>query len=300
MKKFEGVKALCFVSIISAICLILVLFTTFTSGIGITLMLVLPLCGTLVTLCVNYKYSLIYIVATLLMSLINVQLAIFVVLPCLISGFTFGILIKKYIQGYYIIAINAIILLLLEIGSTYLIRVFYDIDMINSIGTLLKLNDVGFHKIYFLFLLSISLIETSLSYVIITNELKKFSYEFNEKMNQFIQIIIIEAILISLSIILIPYIEILAYLINGLSFYFGVVLGYYIFSYYKHKRMLFIQIPLYLISIVGIGILYSLAPKNYLPTLFLLIPGSEIISSLYIIIYQLLYKKSYINESIFD
>ena len=117
MKKLTGVKALAFVSIISAICLILVLVTTFTSGIGLVLMLVLPLCAALVTLNVDYRFLLIYVVATLLMSLISFQIALFIVLPSLISGIVFGILIKKYIQGYYIIFINSIVLLLLQIGA---------------------------------------------------------------------------------------------------------------------------------------------------------------------------------------
>jgi uncharacterized protein YybS (DUF2232 family) len=101
--KYEGVKALTFTSIMSAISLVFVLITYFVSGTGLFLILVLPLIAALVALKVNLKYSLIYIFATFAMSFIDFQNALFVILPSLISGIIFGYLIRTEVQGYYII-----------------------------------------------------------------------------------------------------------------------------------------------------------------------------------------------------
>jgi hypothetical protein len=62
--------------------------------------------------------------------------------------------------------------------------------------------------------------------------------------------------------------------------------------------MQLIQIPLYIISFLGISILYSKLNENALILLSLPLI-SQLISSTYIIIFQKIIKKGQINETLF-
>lgn len=300
MKKYEGVKALAFVSIISAICLILILITHFTGSVGIILLLTLPLCASLVSLSVNKRYVITYIVATILMSIIDIQLSLFVVLPSLLSGTLFGVLIKRYIHGYYIIIINSLFQLLLEIGAIYLVRAIYNVDIIKTIAAIIKLSDNDFHQVSFLFIFLISLIETTLAYLIISNELKKMSFSFNEINNGFVPILIMNIACLSLSIGLFFINKSISYLIFGIYLYFTVILGYYIFSFHEKKAILFIQCGIYAISLIATLVISSFIDIAYYPLLLFIIPGSEILSSIYIILRCMISKKKLTDATVFE
>jgi hypothetical protein len=231
--------------------------------------------------------------------LIDPSLTLFIVIPSLISGIVLGYFGSKYLQGYYIIFITSIVVTILQIGSTYLIDLLFEVNMIELFSIILKIDILDFTNLYYFFIFILSLIQVSLSYLIITNELKKLNFEFNEKRNQFINILIINLISIILSVLSF-YINLSLYsLFLGFSIFFGVVLGLYIFSFYEKKKMQIIQIPLYFISILGIMILYNSMKENSL--ILLLLPLlSQLISGIYIIIYQKIIKKGQIDESLFD
>ena len=298
--RYEKVNALTFVSILSAISVVFVLLSYFIGDVGLFLVLILPLCASLVSVNVNFKYSLIYILATCLISCIDFQMALFVVIPSLISGFVFGKLIRVYLQGYYIILIDALILMIMQIGSTYLVNFIYNIDLVNTMASLIKISESTFSKTYFLFLFMLSLIQASLSYLIITSELRKFDYEFNEKKNKFLLSLFLETSLIILTLTSMFFSHKIGYLLIGISFYMGVVLGYYNFSFYRIKDILSIQLPLYFISIIVMVILLSYTKIINQPYLFLIPLISQLITSSYIVFYQKIVKKSRITSSIFD
>lgn len=299
-KRFEGTKALTFSSIMSAISIVLILVSFFSGDVGLFLIFILPLCASLVAVYVDFKYSLIYFISTFLISCFDLQLALFIVIPSLVSGIIFGKLIKIYLQGYYIIIINTLALLLLQIGATYLIDLIYKINLVDSIGKILKLNEVTFNNAYILFLFLLSLIEISLNYLIISSELKKFDFEFKETKDHFILNFFIEIILIIASITLMFFNHQYGFLFVGISLFFGVVLAYYNFSFYQNKRIVIIQMPLYLISLISIMILFSYIKNDYRPYLILIILISQLIPSLYIIIYQKIVKKGKISHTLFD
>ena len=298
--RYEKVNALTFVSILSAISVVFVLLSSFIGDVGLFLVLILPLCASLVSVNVNFKYSLIYILATCLISCIDFQMALFVVIPSLISGFVFGKLIRVYLQGYYIILIDALILMIMQIISTYLVNFIYNIDLVNTMASLIKISESTFSKTYFLFLFMLSLIQASLSYLIITSELRKFDYEFNEKKNKFLLSLFLETSLIILTFTSMFFNHKIGYLLIGISFYMGVVLGYYNFSFYRIKDILSIQLPLYFISIIVMVILLSYTKIINQPYLFLIQLISQLITSSYIVFYQKIVKKSRITSSIFD
>ncbi|MBE6143429.1 MAG: DUF2232 domain-containing protein [Erysipelotrichaceae bacterium] len=300
MKKLTGVKALAFSGIMASITILLILVSNVIIGLGIISMLILPMCSTFISLKVDWKYRLVYFCACLITFIIDPSLTLFIVIPSLISGIVLGTLVSKYLQGYYVIFITTLCVSILQIGTTYLIDLIYEVNMIELFSTVLKINLVDFSNIYYFFIYTLSLIQVSLSYMVISNELKKLNYEFNEKKNQFIPIFIISTISITLTFVSF-FINLTLYcLLLGFSIYFSVILGYYIFSFYQRKKMQLIQIPLYFIALLGIAILYSRVGNENAPILLLLPFITHLISGLYIIIFQKIIKKGQINETLFD
>ena len=300
MKKLTGVKALAFSSIMASITILLILVSNVIIGLGIISMLILPMCSTFISLKVDWKYRLVYFCACLITFIIDPSLTLFIVIPSLISGIVLGTLVSKYLQGYYVIFITTLCVSILQIGTTYLIDLIYEVNMIELFSTVLKINLIDFSNIYYFFIYTLSLIQVSLSYMVTSNELKKLNFEFNEKKNQYIPIFIISTISIVLTFVSF-FINLTLYcLLLGFSIYFSVILGYYIFSFYQRKKIQLIQIPLYFIALLGIAILYSRVGNENAPILLLLPFITHLISGLYIIIFQKIIKKGQINETLFD
>ena len=284
----------------ASLTILLIFLTTYLSGIGLIGMIVIPMCSSFISLKVNWKYRIVYLFACLITFFIDPSMTLFIVIPSLISGLILGELLSKYIQGYYIIFITTMVVSILQIGSTYLIDLLFEVNMIELFGTILKISNEDFISLFYLFIFILSLIQVSLSFIIITNELKKLNFEFNEKNNQFINIFVINCISIALSIAAFFINNTIYFLLLGFTIYFGVVLGYYNFSFYQKKKILIIQLPLYIISIIGFSILYNIIGNNNSLILLLLPFVSQLITSTYIIIYQLVIKKGQINQSLFD
>lgn len=300
MKKLTGVKALAFSGIMASITILLILVSNVIIGLGIISMLILPMCSTFISLKVDWKYRLVYFCACLITFIIDPSLTLFIVIPSLISGIVLGTLVSKYLQGYYVIFITTLCVSILQIGTTYLIDLIYEVNMIELFSTVLKINLIDFSNIYYFFIYTLSLIQVSLSYMVTSNELKKLNFEFNEKKNQYIPIFIISTISIVLTFVSF-FINLTLYcLLLGFSIYFSVILGYYIFSFYQRKKIQLIQIPLYFIALLGIAILYSRVGNENAPILLLLPFITHLISGLYIIIFQKIIKKGQINETLFD
>lgn len=299
MKKLEGTKALAFASLMASVTILLILVSNYLSGIGLIAILLIPMCATFISLKTTWKYRLIYFFSCLIAFFIDPSLTIFIVIPSLISGIILGQLVSKYIHGYYVIFITSLVVGILQILSTYLIDFLFEVNMIEVFSLVLKIDILDFSDIYYFFIYILSLIQVSLSYLITSNELKKLNFEFNEKKNQFIKIFYINLLLIATSIVSFFLSMKLYYLFLGFSIYFGVILAYYIFSFYQHKKIQIMQIPLYFVSLLGFTILYSQLKENAL--ILLLLPLiSQIITASYIIIFQKIIKKGQINESLFD
>jgi hypothetical protein len=299
MKK-PDTKQITFIALMCALSIIVIYLGKFIGGIEIISMLILPLVASLVFIKVDFKYAFVYLIATSLLSLLDIQTCLFLVIPSLIYGLTFGILIKKYFHGYNVVFLTSIVLTILQIGSTFLIKVIYNVDLINTFANILKIQELEFNSLYFLFLYVISLISSSLSYIIITNELKKIDYEFNEKRNQFIPVYLLNIALVCSTIGFYFINNLCFYLLLGITLFYCVVLGYYIFTFYQRKIIYTLQLCLYILCIAAFIIAFFSIDRNLMSLFFLLIPFSHIISGSYIIIYQKLYKKNPIVDEIFD
>ena len=300
LNRLEGVKALAYVSIMCSLCTLFVIAGMYIPFSTIAILLIIPLCTTFVVLKVDYKYTLIYSLSSTFISFIDPLNALFVVIPCIISGIVLGILLKKYIQGYLVIFYTSLTLILLQFFAQFLILWIFEKDVPSIYDHLLGFHEKIFDYIYLLFLFLISLAQATLSYIIISNELSKLSYIFNERKNIFIPILITTTLLLIFTIILRWFSFPLSYLFLGFTFYFGIILGVYNFSYYRKKEIMFLQIPLYAISIISFFVLSPYFEANTTIYLTLIIVISEILVSFYIIFYQKIIRKGQIDESLFD
>ena len=161
MKKLTGVKALAFSSIMASITILLILVSNVIIGLGIISMLILPMCSTFISLKVDWKYRLVYFCACLITFIIDPSLTLYIVIPSLISGIVLGTLVSKYLQGYNVIFITTLCVSILQIGTTYLIDLIYEVNMIELFSTVLKINLIDFSNIYYFFIYTLSLIQVS-------------------------------------------------------------------------------------------------------------------------------------------
>lgn len=299
-QKITGVKALAYGAIMCALSTIFIVAGMYIPGTCILSLLLLPLFTTMVVLKVDYRYVLIYSCALLAISLIDPMNSLFIVIPSVITGLSFGILIKKYIHGYYIIFISSLVLLCLQIGAQYLIKFIYEQDMQKVMGEILRFSETNFSYLFYIILFLVSLAQATLTYVISTNELTKLGFTFNEKKNSFIPILLSTSILLIISIGL-YFINIpLSYLFICFTLYYGVILAYYNFSFYEKKFVLYLQIPLYVVTFLSFFVATSYVDKLIAPYFILLIVLSEILVSISIIVWQKIIKKGIISEAIFD
>lgn len=152
----------------------------------IPLVLLLPLTSTIVTLFCKKRYFIIYFIATsgicALATFNNISDTLFYVVPSLISGFIFGIMIEHHISSSLTIFISSLITTGLSYAFIPLIQFIYGQNMIQIISTIFGLQDFIFLAyIVPVFILLTSIIQETISYFVIINELPKLGINEEEK-----------------------------------------------------------------------------------------------------------------------
>ena len=184
-KKQTIVQNITYMAIMAAINVVFVLITTLLPFMFFLIVFVLPLTSTIVELHCKRRYFPIYALSTVALCLIctiwKIDDTIFYVIPSIISGFVFGLLIEKKIPSFWIIIITTLI----QIGFTYasipLIRVMTNRDIVVDFATVFHIQDFQY-LIYVVpcFIFALSLIQEILAFVVIREELPKFGYVLNE------------------------------------------------------------------------------------------------------------------------
>lgn len=191
------------------------------------LILCLPLTSALVEICCKDRYFLIYAVATFGLSLAltfwNIETTIFYVLPSIITGYIFGFLAKRKIPAIW----SIILATLIQTGISYALIAFinfvFQVDIIMTFKTALFLKDMAnVNYIIPTFIFLISLIQISLSQLIVNQELIKFGIKENQSsLSELISSIV--GIFFSLSIVLFYFVELsVAYLCLAISLFFAI------------------------------------------------------------------------------
>lgn len=244
----KGLKALSYIAIMCSLNLLFLLLSLYLPLASLFLMIALPLTSALVSIKCPKRYILIYFVATSLVSLIDLQEALFYILPSLLIGISFGVLIKLKIHSIFVIYITSIVALICLYLGYHLIIQIYGVDMRLLIANLLNIKEVVMNNIFLILLYFLGLTQTVFTYMIATSELKKFGVMFNEERRMFFPLFFF-SLGFSLLSLLFAFIQFsLAYLFLCFSILFAVCFAFYLFNYQQKKLVLATLIPLYVIA----------------------------------------------------
>ena len=263
-KKETIIQNITYMAIMAAINVVFVLLTTFLPFLFFLIVFVLPLTSTIVTLHCKKRYFPIYAVATIGLCLIctiwKIDDTIFYVIPSIVSGFVFGLLIEKKVPSFWIILSTTII----QIGFTYasipLIQVITGRNIITDFATVFGIQDfVYLNYVTPCFIYFIALAQQILAYVIIREELPKFGYVLNDPKNIPLSL----TISIGASIVLTVA---FAFVYGPISYLFtliGLFLTVYAISYLilENNKIVFIILAAsLLVTVFAFAALYPLVP----------------------------------------
>lgn len=179
-------KSIPLMALMAAINIIVSEFAALSLIVSVFLILCLPLTSAIVELCCMDRYFPIYALATFGLSVSltfwNIQTVFFYVLPSIITGYIFGVMIKNKIPAIWSIFAATLAQLALTYSMIPLVNLIYQIDIISIFKTTFNVADVtGIDIIIPTFIFLISLLQVSLSHLIVSQELPKFkiTYEKN-------------------------------------------------------------------------------------------------------------------------
>lgn len=290
-KRETLVQNISYMALMAAINVVFVLLTTFIPYLFFLIVFVLPLTSTIVMLFCKKRYFVIYALATLglclLITISNIGDTLFYVLPSIITGAIFGIMIEKEINNTWIIILNTLIQSVLTYISFPIITLFTGINVIDTFVNLFKLKDFAYVDfIVPIFVFFLSLMQVIISFMVIKDEVEKISHKTNDSItfkDETLFVIISLALIIS--IIIFPFFYGPAsYLALCLLIYFSIIET--IAGFLKMNKTLSIILGLSLIvSFFLFSAFYSSIKAPYsllLIGLFFILP--EIISYTYSLI----------------
>jgi len=263
------------------------------------MIIAVPFATALLLLKCQKRYVLIYILSTILISSIfDFHTALFYVIPSIITGLSLGLLIKKEIHGFFIAIITSLIHTITELGSFFLIKLIYKINIFNVFQEFFKMTETEFFNISLCFFFLFSLIPILMVYFVIEEELPKFNYKINEEHNIFIPLSIFSISLSVVSLPLIYLLPILGYLLTAINIIFDTYILFYLLRA-SNKLLKVSYLGLYFLSIIVIIFISSYIRENGLHLIFNIFSITTSINNVIFIIYTS-FKKIVIEPSLFD
>lgn len=185
-KRETPVQNIAYIGIMAAINVVFVLISSILPVLFILLVFILPLTSVIVTMYCKKYYFPIYFVTTLALTFaITAGFSIFdtfiYVLPSLITGFVFGILIEKSFPAIYILIINTIV----QFALTFLTFLFIDkvISHVNFFESIYQLIGLGSFKykavLTNIFTYIIAQMQIVLTYILVKYEMSRIDRELN-------------------------------------------------------------------------------------------------------------------------
>lgn len=185
-KRETPVQNIAYIGIMAAINVVFVLISSILPVLFILLVFILPLTSVIVTMYCKKYYFPIYFVTTLALTFaITAGFSIFdtfiYVLPSLITGFVFGILIEKSFPAIYILIINTIV----QFALTFLTFLFIDkvISQVNFFESIYQLIGLGSFKykavLTNIFTYIIAQMQIVLTYILVKYEMSRIDRELN-------------------------------------------------------------------------------------------------------------------------
>lgn len=180
------VKSIPLMALMAAINIIIAALSALSPFVSIFLILVLPLTSAIVELSCKDRYFPIYALATFGLSLAitfwNIETTIFYVLPSIITGYIFGVLAKHKIPAVWSIFAATLAQTALTYGLIPLINFIFQVDLIDTFKAAFGLREMtNINLIIPTFIFLVSLIQSSLSQLIVSQELQKFGIKEEAK-----------------------------------------------------------------------------------------------------------------------
>lgn len=276
-----------FMGLMAALNVLLSVLGTFVPIAGIFVLIFLPFFSAVVAMLCKWKYYPIYAFATLGVALCTTfwytaEFTIFYLAPSLITGFLFGLCFKRQLSGTYSLLFTSIA----QFGLTYIalliINGIYDVDLIQTFLKLFKLDGNNTASIIvpsFIYLLSLA--QMLLSYIVLQNEIKKFTDDRVRESGALVKIV---GLVIALSVIpfAFNYVDV-SYLLMFISLFVTTsVLVEIIFT--KNKLNIILSSIFFVLGFLLVFMLYQVVK---MPHAFLLINTSNILVLTYSLLYNL-------------
>lgn len=185
-KRETVVQNIAYMAIMAAINVIFVLLTAVLPPLMFLIIFILPLTSTVVALFCKKRYFPIYFVTTIGLCLavtsgIYIWDTFFYVLPSLITGFIFGLLVEKRVPAIYIVLISSAIQYIITFLTFLLLdSLLPGLNFIDALLNIFGLTDFPFKSVFvhsFLFILSF--IQALFTYAVIKYEIKKLGFDIN-------------------------------------------------------------------------------------------------------------------------
>lgn len=278
-------------ALMAGINVIFVLLTALFPPLMFLLIFFLPLANTIVTVFCKKRYYPIYAVVTIglcLLATFGIYIfdTFFYVIPSLITGFIFGVLIEKKINGIHIlVATNFVQYLFTVLTFIILNSIFPELHFVDNFMNMLGLTNFAFKPVFIcVFSLLLAFIQNLFTYFVLKIEIAKLGLEINTQSCN----LHLTSILVFLGVILMVigyfYSPILCYSSFLIILPYGVYLASVILG--KMKALNFIEIGLILlISIFSFALLFQLTKRplsiiTFTITYVLLIIVSELNNTL--------------------
>ena len=182
-KRESAIQNIAYMGIMAAINVIAVVLMNYVLPVPfLPFALFMPFTSTVVTLFCKKRYFIIYAIATtglcFLVSINNISDTLFYVIPSIISGFAFGMMIEYKFPSIVSIFTAG----LLQTGISYavipLISFIYNVDMIKVVASVFGLGE--YQYLYYVvpsFIFALGLIQATITYTLIVLELPKLGVD---------------------------------------------------------------------------------------------------------------------------
>ena len=188
-KKETLIRTISFMSFFVAINVICSFLTTVVPVLGIVLIIFLPLTSAVVEVNCKDRWFPIYAFATIGLSIVvtlsSIDFTIFYIVPSIFTGYIFGLFSKKKLPAMYAIFFATVIQTGLSFAFIPLIQLITGSNLFDVFMKIFRIsNKFWFDTLILLIFFVVALMQVVLSFIVVTNELKKFSTEMMQNHTQ--------------------------------------------------------------------------------------------------------------------
>ena len=179
-KKDTLIRTICFMSFFVAINVICSFLTTIIPVVSVILIIFLPLTSAVVEVNCKDRWFPIYAFATIGLSIVvtlsSIDFTIFYIVPSIFTGYIFGLFSKKSLPSMYAIFFATMIQTGLSFAFIPLIELITGSNLLDVFVKIFRISDrFWFDTLVLLVFFIVALMQVVLSYIVVSNELKKFT-----------------------------------------------------------------------------------------------------------------------------